>query len=127
MKTTLFIVTIGFVSLSAMTCQAETKTGTARSGSMISGVCANWSPWYTVCTPPIPSGYRITSTSFQLEGDRRCGYWGECKINANGSDKVCWDFRMQGHSEFCGIHPFSGPGNETEHSTGVIRYNYTND
>jgi hypothetical protein len=68
----------------------------------ISGVGANWGPTYQICSDPGRSGYRVVRAEFQLNGDRHCGAWSECQeVQRNGS-RVCWEFRLQGHSERSG-------------------------
>lgn len=77
----------------------EERKMTVKSGPKDSGPRADWSQWYDLCSPALPAGFRIHSSTFRLEGDRQCGAWGECRQITSGSDRVCWQFRMQGHNE----------------------------
>jgi hypothetical protein len=69
------------------------------SGLVPSGPGANWSNWYRVCSTTAPQGFRVSSSSFFLEGDRRCNAWSECQEESRNDSQVCWRFRLQGHSE----------------------------
>jgi hypothetical protein len=70
-----------------------------------SGRCAAYSGWYSICSDPKPSGWKIVSNNFQLYGDRSCtSGWAQCETTVNTPAKVCYQFRMQGHSEQC-THP----------------------
>jgi hypothetical protein len=88
------------------------------SGSRPSGAGAAFSQWYELCNDPEPSGWEIAESSFTLTGDRQCNAWSECKQSSAESNRVCWQFRMQGHSEQTGL--FS-PGNTgIQYSTGIL-------
>src|ERR1700687_837696 len=47
-------------------------------GELPSGDCANFSTWYTICTPDKPDGWTVVSQSFVLTGNRACNAWSEC-------------------------------------------------
>ena len=98
-----------------------------RSAEHWSGHGDKKSDWYTMSTPPAPTGYRLWSQSFQLVGDRNCAGgdliiidpsifgsgttswaqnpgvikapWSECALKTRSDETVVWMFRMQGHSE----------------------------
>jgi hypothetical protein len=70
------------------------------SGPKASGLGANYSEWYELCSEPPPAGYTIRTVQFVLEGDRSCGAWAECQETKRTSNSVCWKFRLQGHSEW---------------------------
>ncbi len=67
------------------------------SGNKSSGSGKAYSEWYTLCSDPLPIGYVIVSEEFRLEGHRHCGSWANCRISLKQSNKVCYDFQMQGH------------------------------
>jgi hypothetical protein len=92
---------------------------------MPSGEGQEFGPLYTLCSdspscsPPSPkSGYFIQSEHFSLEGDRQCGAWSECSKIESSTDKVCYSFRMQGHSEWRG--PFGVGGGGVAMSRGIL-------
>jgi len=64
-----------------------------------SGWGAGWSGWYQVCSEPLAAKEEIVATRFQLQGDRTCGAWSECRESERTPTRSCWQFRMQGHSE----------------------------
>ncbi len=76
----------------------QVQTIEKRSGRQNSGWGADWSSLYTLCAEA-PGGYRIRSHAFRLEGDRTCGAWAECMPLEQTDARVCWGFRLQGHSE----------------------------
>jgi len=68
-----------------------------------SGRCADYSGWYDLCSDPKPAGWTIVAENFQLYGNRSCtSGWAECQKSADTPSRVCYQFRMQGHSEECG-------------------------
>ena len=78
---------------------------TASSGPKNSGEWANYSDWYSLCTPDAPQGFSITNWNYDLHGDRTCSTgWAECQVTEDTDIKKCVRFRMQGHNE--------GGGNE---------------
>jgi hypothetical protein len=70
------------------------------SGPKASGLGANWSSPYELCSEPPPAGYTIDSVDFALRGDRSCGAWAECAESKRTADVACWTFRPQGHNEW---------------------------
>jgi hypothetical protein len=94
----------------------ERKTYT--SGSTPSGAGAAFSEWYQLCSDPEPNAWTIAESSFSLTGDRQCNAWSECRQTVNEPTKVCWQFRMQGHSEQTGILRQGNTG--IQFSTGVL-------
>jgi hypothetical protein len=83
--------------------QVAARTPEARvfsSGPKASGLGANWSSPYELCSEPPPAGYTIGSVEFSLRGDRSCGAWSECAESRRTADRVCWTFRLQGHNEW---------------------------
>lgn len=64
-----------------------------------SGERDHFSPWFELCSDPIPDNQVIVSQSFKLEGDRKCNEWSRCELTKNSSTQVCWSFALQGHSE----------------------------
>lgn len=125
MKFAIFLL-VGLLGL-AVQAWAEERTGQISSGLQESGSCASYSRWYSICTPQLPAGFRISGEpKFVLRGDRGCGGYAECRKITAGSDKYCYEFRMQGHSEHCGIR-LPGPHPETGQSEGVISYTIRND
>lgn len=76
----------------------QSQTIEKRSGRQNSGWGADWSSLYTLCAEA-PDGFRIRSHAFRLEGDRSCGAWAECRPLEQADSRVCWGFRLQGHSE----------------------------
>jgi hypothetical protein len=83
-----------------------------------SGRCAEFSPWYTLCSEPKPSDWKIESNHFQLVGDRTCTHWADCTKSFDTPARVCYQFRMQGHSEECGAFHPGGTG--IRNSTGEL-------
>jgi hypothetical protein len=63
---------------------------------------SNWSNWFDVCSRPLQPNERIGDASFRLSGDRGCASWGECRESVHQPGKECWQFRIQGHSEWSG-------------------------
>lgn len=93
------------------------------SGPMGSGECANYSDWYTLTTPPLSPGRTIANFSFHLTGDRGCGAWAECELMVDAPTRKSVRFRMQGHSEYCGVFNAIGhPNNGTAKSEMVFEY-----
>ena len=89
-----------------MATQQQVTNLTSDSGDVPSGIGANWSRWYQVCNGALRPGERIGSTlTFELTGDRRCGAWAECREIVRTPQQVCWQFRLQGHSEWFPPHP----------------------
>lgn len=103
---------------------AETQHLTVYSGKKDSGHQANYSDWYTLCTAPLPAGFRIIGQSFDLTGDRRCGGYAECEFVSGAPSKYCYRFRMQGHNE--GGTLFA-PNDGVTQSEGVITYDISNE
>jgi len=69
-------------------------------GEMPSGAHADYSPWYTLCSDNQPAEWTIVDSTFTLTGDRSCtSGWAECRKSTDTDTKVCFQFRMQGHSE----------------------------
>jgi hypothetical protein len=88
------------------------------SGARASGPGAAFSNWYDLCNDPPPEGWMIEQASFVLTGDRQCNAWSECRQTVNEPRRVCWQFRMQGHSEQTS---FLNPGNTgIQFSTGIL-------
>lgn len=68
------------------------------------GECANFSQWYSLATPAIAPGHRIVRFSYALVGDNHpCGAWAECTQTIDSDVQKAVQFRMQGHSEECGL------------------------
>jgi len=89
------------------------------SGAKASGPGASFSQWYELCNDPQPPGWQIEETSFTLTGDRQCNAWSECKqVDTGDPKKVCWQFRMQGHSEQAGF--FNQGNTGIQFSTGLL-------
>ena len=78
-------------------------TKTFSSGTVLSGVMKDWSPWYTVSADAPQLGYEIdldpTKTRFEVSGDRNCNSWGVCEWLEHSSESVSFRFRLQGHDE----------------------------
>lgn len=90
------------------------------SGSKPSGPGAAFSQWYELCSDPEPPGWEIAEASFTLTGDRQCNAWSECKQSSStDSRRVCWQFRMQGHSEQTG-GLFNQGNTGIQYSTGIL-------
>jgi len=89
------------------------------SGSKPSGPGAGFSEWYELCNDPQPAGWTVSESSFTLTGDRQCNAWSECKQTTNEPTKVCWEFRMQGHSEQAGGW-FNQGNTGIQFSTGIL-------
>lgn len=98
--------------------QYEVKTYT--SGALPSGRSDQFSPWYTLCNDPVPADWTVAESSFVLTGDRQCGAWSECKKAEDNPTRVCWQFRMQGHSEQTG-GLFNQGNTGIQFSTGNLR------
>jgi hypothetical protein len=98
----LLATTVCSMSAREMEVRSEQKTGFG----------SGWSPWYTVCSPPLPPGSQILGASFHLEGDptRSCNAWAECQQVSLNEARACWKFRAQGHSE---ASAFSGGAQTT--------------
>lgn len=92
---------------------------TYSSGPQMSGVGADYSPWYSLCSDPVP-GYHVVDSNFTLTGDRACNAWSQCQNDKEKSTQTvsCWKFRMQGHSE--ALRPFGSSGSAQAFSTGVL-------
>jgi hypothetical protein len=71
-------------------------------GPYPSGEANNPGKWYELCNSPEPEGWTIEKSEFILTGDRTCGSWAECNKTTDTPTKVCYQFRMQGHSEQVG-------------------------
>lgn len=91
-----------------------------RSGPQPSGEGGAFGPTTVLCSKAPPAdGYTIKSESFELVGDRRCNAWSECRQTEKSPTRVCYSFRMQGHSEWTG--PFNlGRNNGSATSEGVL-------
>jgi hypothetical protein len=90
------------------------------SGSKPSGPGASFSAWYELCNDPEGEGWEIAEGSFALTGDRQCNAWSECRQSVAGDlKKVCWQFRMQGHSEQTG-GLFNQGNTGVQFSTGIL-------
>lgn len=92
------------------------------SGPRTSGECANFSEWYVLKTRPIENGRTIANFEYHLKGDRRCGAWAECELVTDSDKEKEVRFRMQGHSEFCGLGSIGRPNNGTAQSEMVFKY-----
>lgn len=103
------------------------KTIQKRSGPQNSGEWDGWSPWYRLCSDELPPGYRIESHEFHLEGDRQCGAWAECGQTESGTDRVCYEFRMQGHNENRALLGIGNPNSGVRQSEGVLTVVIRND
>ncbi len=71
------------------------------SGTVLSGVMKEWSPWYLVqADPPLP-GYEIdlASTRYEVSGDRNCASYGQCAWAEHTAQAVSFKFTLQGHDE----------------------------
>src|SRR5260370_5233742 len=92
---------------------------TYHSDNLPSGAGADFSPWYTLCSDNKPDGWTVADSTFELKGDRAGCAWAECKQTQNTPTKVCWQFRMQGHSEQVGF----GHGGNTgiQNSQGFLK------
>ena len=89
------------------------------SGAKASGPGASFSQWYELCNDPQPPGWQIAEASFTLTGDRQCNAWSECKqLDTGDPRKICWQFRMQGHSEQTGLFAQGNTG--IQFSTGIL-------
>jgi hypothetical protein len=95
---------IGIVILlvfSAVAYSQDTITKTYYSGDQWSGQGKEFNQkWYSFTTPPAPAGYAISDVKYELQGDRLCHTYGECKeVKRNADGSVVLQFRMQGHDE----------------------------
>lgn len=79
-----------------------TSEETYSSNPVASGACEGFGGWGSVCSADKPTGWKIASHSFALDGDRACGAYSECSQETANSAKVCYNFRTQGHNEECG-------------------------
>ena len=104
---------IGRLRLEPKASSEETETTVVTSGPLESGWGASWSSVYEVCADARP-GFRIRSHSFRLKGDRSCGAWADCSPTQNSDSRVCWGFRLQGHSELVAL------GQGARQSEGVL-------
>jgi hypothetical protein len=93
----------------------DTYTMVKKTDSKPSGSGAGWSPWYSITSDPPKPGFIVATSSFALEGDRRCGAWAECSQTFKGPASVVWQFRLQGHNE--------GPPS-VRNSVGVLTVTY---
>jgi hypothetical protein len=101
-------------------------TSVCRSGPMPSGIGRDFSQPYSLCSDspscsPAPprQGYVIESEHFELTGDRRCNAWSNCQREASSTNtRVCYQFQMQGHSEWQG--PFGLGGSGVAYSEGIL-------
>jgi hypothetical protein len=65
-----------------------------------SGEWKNFSQWYSFTTPKAPDGYEVSDVKYELQGDRLCHSWGECReVKRHEDGSVTLQFRMQGHDE----------------------------
>jgi hypothetical protein len=97
------------------------------SGYQKSGEGSNFSQWYAICATPPLDDYVVEFYSFSLEGDRSCGAWAECRLKVQTPTSVCYEYRMQGHSEWGQGHvgPFVfHDGNGVGMSQGVLTVNW---
>ena len=89
-------------ALSAVTAQSTPAPSqqivVVNSGPKPSGAEDKWSDWYTLCGT-VPPTYKVDTSNFRLVGDRSCGAWAECREVQQTDQKVCYQFRMQGHNE----------------------------
>lgn len=69
------------------------------SGPRPSGLGSGWAA-HELCSEPAPPGYTIGAAEFSLKGDRSCGAWSECRESRRTPTMVCYEFRLQGHSEW---------------------------
>ena len=89
---------------SAVAYSQDTSTKTYHSPEQWSGQGKAFSGWYSFTTPAAPAGYVISDVKYELQGDRRCGAWAECKeVKRNADGSVVLQFRLQGHDET--FHP----------------------
>lgn len=72
---------------------------TFRSGDVLSGSGANFSPDYEVVSDPAPPGYKIGPFVYSLTGDRGCNAWSRCLV-ATRDGRVAFRFSLQGHNEW---------------------------
>jgi hypothetical protein len=90
---------------------------TCQSPEQPSGRCGDYSGWYELCSDPQPVGWEAVSDNFQLVGNRSCtSGWAECRRSVNTPTRICWQFRMQGHSEECGHSGNTG----IQYSKGIL-------
>ncbi|URI11642.1 patatin-like phospholipase family protein [Aquincola tertiaricarbonis] len=75
-----------------------------------SGLGRSYSEPYELCSPVLKEGQRIVASEFRLEGDRACGAWSECKPTVTTPQRVCWQFRLQGHDEWFPPRPAFSSG-----------------
>lgn len=57
-----------------------------------------------------------------MTGDRGCLSWGECQLLEDAPTRKSYRFRMQGHSERCGIGSIGNPNNGTAESELEFEY-----
>jgi hypothetical protein len=88
----------------------STESKVFSSGPKASGLGSDWSQPYELCSDSPPAGYSIGAVEFALRGDRSCGAWSECHESQRTADKVCWQFRLQGHSEWFPPRPAFSEG-----------------
>jgi hypothetical protein len=90
--------------LSAVAYGQDSSTKTYFSPEQWSGQGKAFSQWYTFTTPAAPAGYVVADVKYELQGDRRCHSWGECReVKRNADGSVVFQFRLQGHDET--FHP----------------------
>jgi hypothetical protein len=96
-----------------------TETYDDPAGERPSGECDNYSVYYSVCTPEKPAGWKIVNCNFSLSGNRAYGAAGaEAKEQSKSETRICWQFRLQGHSEECrGGHGNTGIQHSRAHLT----------
>jgi hypothetical protein len=88
------------------------------SGNRASGECDNYSDYFSICTPEKPATWKIVNCQFSLTGDRAFGGPGaQAEEQSHSETRVCWKFRLQGHSEQCGGHGNTGIQHSTAHLT----------
>jgi hypothetical protein len=88
-------------------------------GERPSGECDNYSPYYPICTPEKPANWKIVNCQFSLTGNRAFGGPGaQANETSHSEARVCWQFRLQGHSEECrGGHGNTGIQHSRAHLT----------
>ncbi len=97
---------------------------TKTSGPLPSGDCKNFSNWYTLCSEPQPGDWELVSHTFQLSGDRYCGFYANCEKTEENNKRVCYRFQMQGHNEDCS---WRNDNTGIYNSTGVLQTTWSHD
>jgi hypothetical protein len=94
-----------------------TTTIQKSSREMPSGACDGYSTWYELCSDSQAADWQIVAENFQLRGNRSCTTGNaECRKSIDTPTKVCYEFRLQGHSEECGHSGNTG----IQYSTGNL-------